>query len=63
LVEVAGDAAIVVPRGDPEALAAGVSEALVQHSALSAAGRLRSHHYSWNASAEHTWRICRDLLM
>ncbi len=63
LVEVAGGASVVVPVGDAPALAAGVSRALAQHSALSAAGRARSSAYSWNASAQHIWRICRDLLL
>jgi glycosyltransferase involved in cell wall biosynthesis len=62
LVEVAGQAAVVVPRGDPRALAAGVRQALAERERLSRLGRARSGDYSWELAARNLWQICRDLL-
>jgi len=62
LVETAGGAAIVVPRGDADQLAAGVRRALCEHLSFAEAGRARSRDFSWESSAVHIWEICRDLL-
>ncbi len=62
LVEIAGGAAVVVPRGDAQQLAVGVARAVHEHLALSEAGRARSRDFSWESSAVHIWDICRDLL-
>ncbi len=62
LVEIFGGAAVVVPRDDPAALAAGVAHALDDHETFSAAGLIRSRDFSWNASAVHVWDICRELV-
>ena len=51
LVEVVGDAAIVVPEED---LADGVRRALAQHDRLSYAGLERARAFSWEACAEKT---------
>jgi glycosyltransferase involved in cell wall biosynthesis len=61
LVEVAGGAAIVTPRGDARALAAGVSRALAEREVWSEAGLVRSKDFSWEAAAVHLWEICRDV--
>lgn len=63
LVELSGGAAVVVPRGDAAALAAGVTRALADDSALSAAGLIRSQAFSWEASAARVWAICRALVL
>jgi glycosyltransferase involved in cell wall biosynthesis len=62
LVETAGGAAVVVPRGDAAALASGVGRALADRAALSAAGLVRSRAFSWDTSATHVWDICRQLV-
>ena len=62
LVEIAAGAAIVVPRGDADQLAAGVKRALCEHLSFSAAGRVRSRDFTWESAAVHIWEICRDLL-
>jgi glycosyltransferase involved in cell wall biosynthesis len=62
LVEVAGGAAIVVPRGDAAQLAAAVSRALTERDVWSKAGLVRSADFSWEAAAVHVWEICRDLV-
>jgi glycosyltransferase involved in cell wall biosynthesis len=62
LVELSGGAAVIVPRGDAAALAAGVQRALAERSTLSAAGLTRSRAFSWDASAAHVWDICRGLV-
>ncbi len=61
LVEVAGGAAIVTPRGDPAQLAAAVSRAVTEREVWSKAGLVRSKDFSWEAAAVHVWEICRDL--
>jgi glycosyltransferase involved in cell wall biosynthesis len=62
LVETAGGAAVVVPRGDAAALASGVRRALADRAAFSAAGLVRSRAFSWDTSAAHVWDICRRLV-
>ena len=61
LVEVAGGAAIVTPRGDAAALAAAVSRAVAERQLWSKAGLVRSKDFSWEAAAVHLWEICRNL--
>jgi glycosyltransferase involved in cell wall biosynthesis len=61
LVEVAGGAAIITPRGDAQALAAGVSRAVAERDVWSKAGLVRSKDFSWESAALHLWEICRSL--
>ena len=64
LVEVAGDAALVTPVGDPARLAEAI-EAVVGDGQLRErlvrAGRLRVPRYDWNAVAERAWRLYHSL--
>lgn len=62
LVEVAGDAAIVAPRGDPSLLAQGVNRAVTERLLWSQAGLIRSRDFSWESAARRLWVICRELL-
>ncbi len=59
LVEVAGDAAIVVPEGS---LADGIRRALEQRDRLVAAGLERARAFSWEAAAEATVRAYAEAL-
>jgi glycosyltransferase involved in cell wall biosynthesis len=49
--EVAGDAAVLVPPGDVDALAAGIRRALDERDALVAAGLGRAATFTWSAHA------------
>lgn len=64
LVEVAGDAAVVVPRGDVEALADAIA-ALVDDPAararLGAAGRQRAGRFDWDDVARRAWKLYRAI--
>ena len=51
LVEVAGDAAVVVPVGE---LAAGIRRALKERDSLAAAGLVRARAFTWEAAARAT---------
>jgi glycosyltransferase involved in cell wall biosynthesis len=62
LVEVAGGAALVTPRGDAAELALAVGRALREREEWSRAGLVRSKDFSWEAAAVHLWEICRDLV-
>jgi glycosyltransferase involved in cell wall biosynthesis len=62
LVEIADRAAVIVPRGDGAALAAGVRQALADRPRLAALGRDRSAAFSWEPAARSLWHVCRDLL-
>ena len=62
LVEVAGGAAIVAPRGDAHQLALAVSRALTERADWSKAGLVRSKDFSWEAAAVHILAISRDLV-
>jgi glycosyltransferase involved in cell wall biosynthesis len=58
LVEVAGDAALVVPVGDPKALAEACAAYAGDESLRSrhaAAGRTRAAAYSWDGAADAMW--------
>jgi glycosyltransferase involved in cell wall biosynthesis len=59
LVEVAGDAAIVVSE---ESLAEGIRHALSERDRLSAAGLERARAFSWEATAEATVRVYVEAL-
>jgi glycosyltransferase involved in cell wall biosynthesis len=64
LAEVAGDAAVVVPRGDAVALADAIrgllgDEALRRR--LVTAGRIRAQQFDWQLVARRAWRLYRDL--
>jgi glycosyltransferase involved in cell wall biosynthesis len=59
LVEVVGDAAVVV---DEDELAAGVEWALAHHDRLSYAGLERARAFSWHACAEKTLATYLDVL-
>jgi glycosyltransferase involved in cell wall biosynthesis len=60
LVELAGQAAVVVPRGDAPALAAAVRGLLDDpgaRRAMAATGRVRAAGYSWQRSAAAIWAL------
>jgi glycosyltransferase involved in cell wall biosynthesis len=64
LVEVAGDAAVVVPRGDVEALAEAIAALVDDVSArakLGAAGRARSGRFDWDEVARRAWSLYRTI--
>jgi glycosyltransferase involved in cell wall biosynthesis len=60
--EVAGDAAILVEPGDPEALADGIRLALADRERLVAAGFERAKQFSWAETARRTLAVYRELL-
>jgi glycosyltransferase involved in cell wall biosynthesis len=64
LVEVAGDAGLVVPRGDAEALAAAIA-ALLDDGALqdelAEAGLQQAARHTWDAVADRAWELFRRL--
>ena len=59
LVEVVGDAAVVVPEDE---LADGVRRAVAQHDRLSYAGLERARSFSWQACAEKTLAVYLQVL-
>lgn len=62
LVEVAGGAAITVPRGDAHALAAGLRDVLgspARAADLIRQGRDRAREFTWRAAAEAVWAAHR----
>ena len=64
LVEVAGGAAAVVPRGDAGALAAAIAKLLddpAERDRMAAAGRARSAAFDWDLVAERAWALYRSL--
>ena len=60
--EVAGDAAILVEPGDPEALAEGIRQALRDRERFVAAGLERAKRFSWAETARRTLAVYRELL-
>ena len=60
--EVAGEAAILVPPGNAEALAAGIEQALADRDRLVAAGLDRARMFSWAETARRTLAVYRELL-
>ncbi|GAB3909680.1 hypothetical protein GCM10029964_111700 [Kibdelosporangium lantanae] len=64
LVEVAGGAGVVAPRGDPKALADAlrtVTEDPVKAVSLAAAGRARAAGFTWENTAKSHWDLHLDL--
>lgn len=68
LVEVAADAAIVVPRDDPEHYPERLAQAMFQvvgdlelSTRLGVIGLDRSHAFSWTDSADKVWQLHADL--
>jgi glycosyltransferase involved in cell wall biosynthesis len=64
LVEVAGDAALIVARGDASSLADAIEAVAADETArapLIAAGLVRSAGFTWDAVAERAWRLYREL--
>jgi glycosyltransferase involved in cell wall biosynthesis len=59
LVEVAGDAAVVVAEPD---LADGIRRALAERERLVAAGLERARAFTWRAAAERTLGVYREIL-
>jgi alpha-1,3-rhamnosyl/mannosyltransferase len=59
LREVAGDAAVLVPR---DRLADGVRRALAERERLAAAGLERARRFSWDEAARRTLAVYRELL-
>ena len=59
LVEVAGDAAVVV---EPRRLADGIRRALAERDRLVAAGLERARAFTWRATAERTLAVYREVL-
>ena len=62
LVEVAGGASLVVPRGDQGALAEAIrhlSSDLGERARLAAAGRVRAAAYDWDEVALRAWQLYR----
>nr|WP_283818679.1 glycosyltransferase family 1 protein [Jatrophihabitans telluris] len=65
LVEVAGQAALVVAREDAGALAAAIERVLTEPGlaeSLSAAGRAQAASYTWPKVAERAWALYRSLV-
>lgn len=60
--EVAGDAAILVPPGDAEALADGVRRALAARDELRAAGLARAASFTWAETARRTLAVYEELV-
>jgi glycosyltransferase involved in cell wall biosynthesis len=62
LPEVAGEAAVLVPPRDPEALADGVERALTNRDRLRALGLERSREFTWQETARRTAAVYEELL-
>ena len=60
--EVAGDAAVLVEPGDPEALAEGIRQALGDRERLVAAGLEHARRFTWAETARRTLEVYRELL-
>ena len=65
LAEVAGDAAVLVPAGDPAALAAALDDLLGDEAALrklAEAGLARAPRFDWDDVARRAWQLYQDVL-
>lgn len=62
LPEVAGGAAVLVPPGDPAALADGIEQALTDPSSWHAAGLANAARFRWDALAGRTADVYREVL-
>jgi glycosyltransferase involved in cell wall biosynthesis len=60
--EVAGGAAVLVDPFDVDAIAAGIDEAQRRADELAAAGRARAADLTWDAAAERTLAVYREVL-
>ena len=60
--EVAGEAAILVPPGNPSALAGGIERAIADRDRLVRAGLERAGHFSWSETARRTLAVYQELL-
>ena len=60
--EVAGDAAVLVPPGDPAALAEGIEQALGNAERLVPAGLRRAALFRWSVTADRTSAVYREIL-
>jgi glycosyltransferase involved in cell wall biosynthesis len=58
--EVAGDAAVLVDPGDPDAIAAGLVEAIDRRDELSARGLARAKRFDWRQVAHATVDVYRE---
>jgi glycosyltransferase involved in cell wall biosynthesis len=62
LPEVVGDAGILVEPAEPEALAAGVEQALAERERLVSAGLERAARFTWAETARRTLAVYEELL-
>ncbi len=62
LPETAGGAAVLVDPHDPDAIAAGVAEALTRREELVLSGRTRAAEFSWERTARETVAVYREVL-
>ncbi|MWB97260.1 glycosyltransferase [Agromyces seonyuensis] len=60
--DVVGTAGVIVPPGDPEALAAGLDEALARWSELRAAGTAHAADFTWESVAAEQAALYRTVL-
>jgi glycosyltransferase involved in cell wall biosynthesis len=60
--EVADGAAVLVDPRDPDAIAAGIREAISRRDELSALGLERARRFSWRTSAELTAAVYREVV-
>jgi alpha-1,3-rhamnosyl/mannosyltransferase len=58
--ELAGDAAVLVDPLDPDAIAAGIEEAIERREELAERGLQRAASFSWRATAEATVQVYRE---
>jgi glycosyltransferase involved in cell wall biosynthesis len=61
MAEVAGDAAELVEPGDPASIAAGIERAIERRDELAARGLERARGYTWEAAAEATVAVYREV--
>ena len=59
--EVAGNAAVLVDALDPEAIAAGLLEAIARREELGSLGRVRAAAFAWESAAEATLAVYREV--
>jgi glycosyltransferase involved in cell wall biosynthesis len=61
MAEVADGAAVLVDPSDPDAIVAGIREAIARRDELSVLGPQRARRFTWQASAESTAAVYREL--
>jgi glycosyltransferase involved in cell wall biosynthesis len=59
--EVAGEAAVLVDPLDPDAIAAGLEEAVARRDELGARGRERARQFAWQETARATLEVYREV--